>query len=243
MPQVRPRSARAGLQFYRSGVWDPAYCSKTETDHAVQVVGYGVDGTETYWIVRNRYACVARCCLPLTPCLQLGRDLGTYVHALSTLTSFLHLGRQGLLPPGTWRECLRHQHGRHLSKAAGVAIAIPRHNSSKRKMPVTTMGACAVMILCCCPRAAAPTATGGTSAGVWVAVAIGAWLGVMVLLLAGRWLIRLRWPHCPADCSRYIRDMDCRACDMLTLAQCLEGGWHACYFVEGCRIVIISFFS
>ena len=28
----------SGLQFYRRGVWDPALCSKTDTDHAVQLV-------------------------------------------------------------------------------------------------------------------------------------------------------------------------------------------------------------
>lgn len=40
-----------GLQFYRSGVWNPAYCSKTETDHAVQLVGYGIsDASELYWV-------------------------------------------------------------------------------------------------------------------------------------------------------------------------------------------------
>lgn len=47
------------LSFYHSGVWDPVLCSKTSLDHAVLLVGYGVEsglfGKKPYWIVKNSW--------------------------------------------------------------------------------------------------------------------------------------------------------------------------------------------
>lgn len=44
-----------GLQFYRSGVWAPKFCSKVDTDHAVLLVGYGDDNGNPYWIIKNSW--------------------------------------------------------------------------------------------------------------------------------------------------------------------------------------------
>lgn len=33
------------LQFYKKGIYEPVFCSKTELDHAVLMVGFGVDGS------------------------------------------------------------------------------------------------------------------------------------------------------------------------------------------------------
>jgi len=45
------------LQSYTSGIITPAAgdCSKTELDHAILIVGYGVEGTKPFWIVRNSW--------------------------------------------------------------------------------------------------------------------------------------------------------------------------------------------
>ena len=43
-----------GLQFYKQGIWNPWYCSKTDTDHAVLLVGYGSNSTD-FWTVRNSW--------------------------------------------------------------------------------------------------------------------------------------------------------------------------------------------
>ena len=33
------------------GIWDPVFCSKTDTDHAIQLVGYGTsDAGDAYWV-------------------------------------------------------------------------------------------------------------------------------------------------------------------------------------------------
>jgi cathepsin F len=51
-----------GLQFYKSGVWDPAShfsvlpkckADVATLDHAVLAVGYGTDGGKDYWLVRS----------------------------------------------------------------------------------------------------------------------------------------------------------------------------------------------
>lgn len=51
------------LQFYQSGVWDGHIpgsspilgCTKTGLDHAVLLVGYGVENDTPYWIVKNSW--------------------------------------------------------------------------------------------------------------------------------------------------------------------------------------------
>jgi cathepsin F len=46
------------LQTYHSGIIDPDWlhsCSKTQLDHAINIVGYGTSGKTDYWIVRNSW--------------------------------------------------------------------------------------------------------------------------------------------------------------------------------------------
>jgi len=45
------------LQSYSSGIIDPTAgeCSTTSLDHAILIVGYGVEGTKPFWIVRNSW--------------------------------------------------------------------------------------------------------------------------------------------------------------------------------------------
>ena len=65
------------LQYYKRGVWDPKIlkCKSdgTDLDHAVLLVGWGVDGKKPYWTVKNSWSarwertgisasCAARAC-------------------------------------------------------------------------------------------------------------------------------------------------------------------------------------
>jgi len=46
------------LQSYHKGIIKPDFlhsCSKTELDHAIVIVGYGSEGSEDFWIVRNSW--------------------------------------------------------------------------------------------------------------------------------------------------------------------------------------------
>ena len=45
------------LQTYSSGIINPTAgeCSKTQLDHAINIVGWGVEGATTYWKVRNSW--------------------------------------------------------------------------------------------------------------------------------------------------------------------------------------------
>jgi len=45
------------LQTYTSGIIKPGAsdCSKVSLDHAINIVGYGVEGTTKFWIVRNSW--------------------------------------------------------------------------------------------------------------------------------------------------------------------------------------------
>ena len=49
-------ASKATFQFYKSGVYSDPDCSQGQPDHAMQLVGYGVDRAGTpYWILKNSW--------------------------------------------------------------------------------------------------------------------------------------------------------------------------------------------
>ena len=43
------------FRFYKSGVYYSQNCSKTSLNHSLLLVGYGKDGNQEYWILKNRF--------------------------------------------------------------------------------------------------------------------------------------------------------------------------------------------
>lgn len=48
-------ASHSGFANYRSGIYYEPYCSQTHTNHAVLVVGYGVEEGQDYWLVKNSW--------------------------------------------------------------------------------------------------------------------------------------------------------------------------------------------
>ncbi|KAK2162504.1 hypothetical protein LSH36_97g03030 [Paralvinella palmiformis] len=48
-------ASHRSFHLYQSGIYLEPNCSRTETDHAVLVVGYGVEDGQDYWLVKNSW--------------------------------------------------------------------------------------------------------------------------------------------------------------------------------------------
>ncbi|MGH0141014.1 UNVERIFIED_CONTAM: hypothetical protein FKN15_055721 [Acipenser sinensis] len=48
-------ASNPSFQFYSSGIYDEPHCDGNNLNHAVLLVGYGTEGGQDYWIIKNRH--------------------------------------------------------------------------------------------------------------------------------------------------------------------------------------------
>lgn len=46
-------ASRPSFEIYRGGIYSDPGCNATRLDHALQVVGYGTEKGQDYWICKN----------------------------------------------------------------------------------------------------------------------------------------------------------------------------------------------
>ena len=47
-------ASQSSFKFYSSGVYYDAYCSSSQLNHGVLVVGYDTTSNQDYWLIKNR---------------------------------------------------------------------------------------------------------------------------------------------------------------------------------------------
>lgn len=121
-----------------TGIFEEPNCNPNNLNHAVVLVGYGTEGGQDYWIIKNRSEKKNN---QIEKLMQIHHSFFFYPCILSAVSIFTpqlgnHLGRRRLHADGSgWQQHVRHRQLRHVPRPLNPVANLEEWCHSHLKLP------------------------------------------------------------------------------------------------------------